>query len=263
MGKRRLSDGKVKEDLDMKEAQVLAKREHKTICREGDRVYKIFDDTFLKSDILKEGLNHAFIEDTGIRVPKLLEVTVIDGKWALVYEYIEGRNFADYMAAEPDKKAELLDRFVDIQLDLHSHECPGLTQMKDKMQKKISASKLDATTRYELHLSLDTMPTHRKVCHMDYNPSNIIITNEDVPYVLDWAQVSQGNAAADAAKTYMLFCMNDDYETADQYLRLYCKKSDTAKQYVQKWMPIVAASQLARSDTEERLFLRNWVNIID
>jgi len=52
-------------------------------------------------------------------------------------------------------------------------------------------------------------------------------------------------------------------EMANLYLDLFCKKSDTARQYVQKWMPIVAASQSVKGNAEERDFLLSWANVMD
>ena len=49
----------------------------------------------------------------------------------------------------------------------------------------------------------------------------------------------------------------------EKYLALFCKKSDTAMQYVQKWMPIVAASQSVKGNEKEREFLLSWVNVVD
>ena len=40
-------------------------------------------------------------------------------------------------------------------------------------------------------------------------------------------------------------------------------KSDTARQYVQKWMPIVAASQSVKGNERERELLLHWVNVVD
>ena len=93
------------------------------------------------------------------------------------------------------------------------------------MNRKISACELDATTRYDLHTRLDGMPKHNKVCHGDLNPSNIIITSDNMPYIIDWAHVTQGNASADAARTYLLFWLSGDIEGARVYLDLFCKKS--------------------------------------
>ncbi len=93
--------------------------------------------------------------------------------------------------------------------------------------------------------------------------SNIIIAEDGTPYILDWSHATQGNASADAARTYLLFCLAGDEETARKYLALFCRKSDTAMQYVQKWMPIVAASQSVKGNANEREFLLRWVNVVD
>ena len=138
-----------------------------------------------------------------------------------------------------------------------------LGKLKDKMNRKISASDLDATTRYDLHTRLESMPKHAKICHGDFNPSNIIIAEDGTAYILDWAHATQGNASADVARTYLLFWLKGDIEGAEFYLNTFCEKSGTAKQYVQKWMPIVAASQSVKGNPKEREFLVSWASVVD
>ena len=247
----------------MKLDRVIAVRNNKTVYRDGVDCIKVFDSDYSKADILNEALNQARIEETGIRIPKIKEVLTVDGKWAIVSEYIKGKTLAQLMEEHPEKKHEYLELLVDLQMDVHSHTCPLLTKLKDKMNRKISAADLDATTRYDLHTRLESMPKHNKVCHGDFNPSNIIIAEDGTPYILDWSHVTQGNASADVARTYLLFWLAGDIEGANAYLDLFCKKSDTAKQYVQKWMPIVAASQSVKGNEKERQFLLSWVNVVD
>ena len=135
--------------------------------------------------------------------------------------------------------------------------------MKDKLARQINGLKdLDATTRYELMTRLESMPKHNKICHGDFNPSNVIVGKNGKMTVVDWAHATQGNASADAAMTYLLFALKDQ-KVADLYLKLFCKKSDTAKQYIQKWLPIVAASQSVKGKKEERDFLLSWVNVVE
>ena len=243
--------------------RVIAVRNKKTIYRDGDRCIKVFSEDYSKADVLNEALNQARIEETGLNIPAILEVTMVDGKWAIVSEYIKGKTLAQMMQENPEKKDEYLELLVDIQLQVQKKTCPMLNKLKDKMNRKISMSELDATTRYELHTRLEGMPKHKKVCHGDFNPSNVIITEDGTPYILDWAHATQGNASADAARTYLLFWLNGDIDGAKKYLDLFCKKSDTAKQYVQKWMPIVAASQSVKGNEKEREFLLSWVNVVD
>ena len=243
--------------------EIIAERKNKTIYRDNDRCIKVFDADYSKADILNEALNQARIEETGLNIPKILEVTMIDGKWAIVTEFIEGKTLAQLMEENPDKKCEYLAQLVDLQLTVHAKTSPLLRKLKDKMNRKISATTLDATTRYDLHTRLEGMPKHNKVCHGDFNPSNIIIATDGTPYILDWSHATQGNASADAARTYLLFCLSGDMQAAKKYLELFCKKSNTAKQYVQKWMPIVAASQSVKGNEHEREFLLSWVDVVD
>ena len=243
--------------------KVIAVRNNKTVYQDGDRCIKVFNEGFSKADVLNEALNIARIEETDLPIPKLLEVTMIDGKWAIAYEYIKVETLAQLMEKNPDKKDEYLELFVDLQLTVQSKTSPLLNKLKDKMNRKISEAQLDATTRYELHTRLEGMPKHNKVCHGDFNPSNIVISEDNKPYILDWSHVTQGNASADAARSYLLFCLGGDEDSAKKYLDLFCKKSDTAKQYVQKWMPIVAASQSVKGNEKEREFLLGWVNVVE
>lgn len=247
----------------MKPENIIARRSNKTIFRDGDRCIKLFDEDFSKADILNEALNQARVEETGLAIPKIQEVTVVEGKWAIVTEFVEGKTLAQLMAENPEKQDEYLELFVDLQLKVHAQSCPLLNSLKDKMNRKISASSLDATTRYELHTRLESMPKHKKVCHGDFNPSNIIITEDGTAYILDWSHATQGNASADAARTYLLFMLNGDEKLAKKYLKLFCKKSNTAIQYVQKWMPIVAASQSAKGNDHEREFLLSWIDVVE
>ena len=247
----------------MKLDRVIAVRNDKTIYRDGEKCVKVFNTDYSKADVLNEALNQARIEETGLNIPKILEVTMIDGKWAIVSEFIKGKTLAHLIEENEDKTDEYLEMFVDLQLEVNSKTCPLLNKLKDKMNRKIGQTELDATTRYDLHTRLEGMPKHNKVCHGDFNPSNIIVTEDGTPYIIDWSHATQGNASADAARTYLLFCLEGDNETAKKYLDLFCKKSNTAKQYVQKWMPIVAASQSVKGNEKEREFLLSWVDVVD
>ncbi|MBQ8504165.1 MAG: phosphotransferase [Clostridia bacterium] len=247
----------------MKLDRVIAVRNNKTIYRDGDACVKVFDSSYSKADVLNEALNQARIEETGLNIPKIREVTMIDGKWAIVSDYIKGKTLSQLMKEDPDNKSKYIEMLVDLQIEVQSKTCPLLNKLKDKMNRKIGMSELDATTRYDLHTRLEGMPKHTKVCHGDFHPSNIIIAEDGTPYILDWSHATQGNASADAARTYLLFWLAGDIEGAKEYLDLFCKKSDTAKQYVQKWMPIVAASQSVKGNEKEREFLLSWVNVVD
>ena len=247
----------------MKLDNVVAIRENKKIYREGDMSVKVFDVEYSKADVLNEALNQSRVEETGLNIPKVLEVTKVDGKWAIVAEYISGKTLAELMVENPEKLDEYLEMFVDLQMKVHSKTCPMLNNLKYKMNRKISQADVNDHIRYELHTRLEGMPKHTKVCHGDFNPTNIIVTESGIPYIIDWAHATQGNASADVARTYLLFCLDGARDVADKYLDLFCAKSKTETKYVQKWLPIVAASQSVKGKPEERDFLHGWVDVVD
>ena len=248
----------------MKLDNVIYSSENKTIYRDGDKVIKVFDKSFSKANVLNEALCQARVEETtDLKIPRIHEVTLIDGKWAIVSDFIEGKTLAQLMEENPDKTDEYLELFVNTQTNILSKTSPMLPKLRSKMSEKVEQSGLDATTRYELHTRLDGMKKHTKVLHGDFNPSNVIIGPDGKWTVIDWAHATQGNASADVARTYLLFCLKGENVIAEKYLKLFCTKSDTAKQYVQQWMPIVAASQLVKGKPEEKEFLTNWAGVVD
>lgn len=246
----------------MKLDKLIVKNEKKELYLDGKNCVKVFSADFKKSDVFNEALNQARVEDTGLSIPKIKSVEQADdGRYCIVMDYVEGKSLETLMAENPKKEDEYLKLFVDIQCEIHSKSNPLLNKLRDKMERKIGESGLDATTRYELNVRLNSMPKHSKLCHGDFNPSNVIIDSKGNYSVIDWAHATQGNASADVARTYLLFNIHGQKELADKYLKLFCEKTDTAVQYVQQWLPVVAASQLVKGKPEEREILNKWASV--
>ncbi|MBO5413953.1 MAG: phosphotransferase [Clostridia bacterium] len=241
----------------------IAERKTKTVYKDNDKTIKLFIPNYPKSNILNEAVNQARVEETGLNIPSLVEVTKIEDRWALVSEHIEGRTLESLMEEHPEKLDEYLNLFVDTQINILSKEAPLLNKLKDKMQRKIAEADISQDIKYELNIKLESMLKHKKICHGDFNPSNVIIKENGEVYVIDWAHVTQGNASADVARTYLLFCLNGKKEEAEKYLNIYSEKTGTEKRYIQKWIPIVAAAHLPKASEEEKAFLMNWVDVIE
>lgn len=243
----------------------IAERKTKTVYKDSDKTIKLFVENYSKADILNEALNQARVEEgTSLNVPKLLEVTKIDGRWGLVSEHIEGTPLNKLMEEHPEKEEEYLNLFVDTQMKILSNSVPLLNRIKDKFRRKLSnAVNIDENTRYELMQRLEGMKNHTKLCHGDFNPSNVIIKENGEVYVIDWSHVTQGNASADAARTFLLFSIEGKNELAEKYINLFSEKSGITKANIQRWIPIVAATQMTKGREEEQEFLSNWINVVD
>ena len=243
--------------------EIIAERKTKTVYKDNGKTIKLFIENYPKSNILNEALNQARVEETGLNIPKLLEVTKMENRWALVSEHIEGKSLEELMRENPDRKAEYMDMFIDIQLNILSKTAPMLNKLKDKMKRKIAETDLSDTIKYELNTRLESMPRHNKICHGDFNPSNVIIKEDGTAYVIDWAHVTQGNSSADVARTYLLFHLDGKKEDAEEYLNKFSEESGIEKRYIQSWIPIVAAAHLSKASEEEKKFLMNWIDVVD
>lgn len=251
--------------MDLNVNNVIVQRKTKTVYRDNDKTIKLFIEDYSKADILNEALNQARVEEgTDLNIPKLIEISKIDNRWALVSEFIEGTPLSKLMEQNPVKEDEYLNKFVDIQIEIHSRTVPLLNRLKDKYRRKInSLTDISDNIKYELLQRLDGMKSHTKLCHGDYNPSNIIIKEDGTFAIIDWAHATIGNASADAAKTFLIFTMEGKEELANKYLDLFCKKSNIEVTNVQRWVSIIAAAQKAKAIESEQEFLNKWIDVVD
>ena len=226
----------------------LVRRGNKVVYDLGDKIVKVFNETKPVSDVFNEALNLARINECGIRSPKALEVSQLENAngWALVTEKVPGTTLAEKMTAEPQRFGEYLEMFVDLQIEIHGYTSPLLNRQRDKFARMIdSLDQLNATTRYNLQERLDGMTKEFKVCHGDFNPSNVIVGDDGQLYVCDWAHALNSKDQAEA------------------YLELYCDRADMPMQVVRQWTSIVAASELARKRNVNDEFLKNWIDVVD
>lgn len=247
----------------MSEKQILKEMSYKTVYREGNVLVKQFVPSHPKSLVFNEAFIQTSVEESGVCVPKILGVVPEDGGWAIRMEYMEGKTLAEMLQEEGANEEELLGRLVDIQIDVGSHRASRLQNTRTKLAAEIeNMDGLDPSVKYELLQRIHGMRNHTKLCHGDLVPSNIIIRADGSAVILDWSHATSGNAGADAAITYMHFCLEDPGR-AEKYLRIFSKKAGMPIQYIQTWLPIVAAHQLKKHNPEETEMLEKWISVAE
>lgn len=103
--------------------EVIFTRPHKTIYAAGDKIIKIFDERYTKADVLNEARNEALVEEnTDLNIPALLEVSHTEEGWCPVREKVAGKTLEQLMQEEPEKLETYMERFVDLQLDVHKQK---------------------------------------------------------------------------------------------------------------------------------------------
>lgn len=241
----------------------IAETPLKKVYKDGNTIIKVYNENIDKEVVLKEALNQARIERTNINIPKVLGVTMIDNKWAIIMECINGKTLRQLIAEAPGKEKEYIDLMIDVQLSIIKEKCPLLSGLKDKFKTKINESDFSSSIKYELLARIETASNHTKVCHGDINVDNVMIDENGKIFILDWSHVTQGNASADAARSFLLLKLDGKDDIAKYYLDQFAEKSGIEKTLIEKWIPVCAATQLMKKIPEEREVLEQMVEVVD
>src|SRR5699024_12632247 len=111
--------------------------------------------------------------NTDLNIPSLVSVEETPEGWCLVRDKVEGKTLQQMMDEEPEKLETYVEMFVDLQLKVHSQKVNTIKRLRHKLMDQINSLKdLDATPRYELATSLESMPTHTTLCHDDFNTTH-------------------------------------------------------------------------------------------
>ena len=240
--------------------RIIAVRNDKTVYRDDDLCLKVFGEEYTKAHVLSEALNLARAEEAGLNVPHLLRVEEIEGRWTLATRYVPGKTLAQLMRENPKRRAVYLSSLADWQLSLQAKPCPHFPRLHDKLSRALDEAGLPSEVRHALQVRLESLPEYRQLCHGDFEPSNLLLTEDGSPCILDWPHAAEGNACADAARTYLLLWLSGDIDGEEKYLSLYCEKSGTEKRRILQWMPLIAAARLRKCRAAEREFLRSWID---
>lgn len=225
------------------------------IYLQENKVIKIFRDHLPASAPMYEANKQQLAYDSGLRVPEVLEVTMIEGKHALVMEYVKGKTLGQLVMEDREQAEHYMGLSVDTQTEIHNKKIDSLEPMKEKLARQIqSVGCLDDEMKAALLEKLGSMTFESRLCHGDFHLYNLILTDDGIA-IIDWVDASAGDIRADVYRSYLLYSQVST-ELAEMYVKVYCDKSGLGKEEIFAWAPIVAAARLAENvatEDEERL----------
>jgi aminoglycoside phosphotransferase (APT) family kinase protein len=215
------------------------------------KIVKIFNDYLPKTESLYEANKQRHAYSHGLNVPKVLDVTEIDGKQALIMEYIKGRTIGDLLYENVDQAEHFMNVSIDIQQKIHLVVADSLEPMIEKLRRQIEITTiLEERHKSFLIQKLDSMTFENRLCHGDFHLFNLIISDNGKVSIIDWVDSSAGDVRADIYRTYLLYSQFS-VELAEMYLRLYLEKSGLSKEEIFQWAPIIAGARLSEIVSSE------------
>lgn len=215
-----------------------------------NKIVKVFNDFLPGTESIKEANKQKYAYSRGLPVPKVIDVANINGKQAIIMEYVKGKTLGALFFEDKERTEYYLNISVDMQLEIHSIIPNAVEPMHDKLYRQIKmVSHLDKRQKSYLLKKLESFTFENRLCHGDFHLFNLIKADNRV-VVIDWVDASAGDIRADVYRTYLLYSQISP-ELADIYLRLYCKKSGLLKSEIFQWASVIAGARLAENVSSE------------
>lgn len=172
---------------------------------EDGKVLKLFFPTISQAWIDKEIDTGRYIQEAQLPVPKVYQTVTRDGRQGVVYERIEGPSLLSQLASRPWKVMQIARLLASLHAQVHGIAAPpGLETQHEWATGGIpETDKLSPALRDRVLELLDSMPAGDRLCHGDFHPGNIIVT-ERGPVIIDWMTASRGTDCGDVARTAVI-----------------------------------------------------------
>lgn len=207
----------------------------------------------------------------GVAVPAVHELIVVDGRPGLVMDLVDGTDLMTGLARRPWRAPSSVRALGRLQAQLHHVVAPPeLPPLRGMVSDQLDAApELSASQRGFARGLLDELPDGDRICHGDFHPGNVIFASfaSSGPVLIDWANATRGDAAADLARTVLLLRvgaipgdLSPLARAADRlgrdffrrrWVRSYQHGRPIDLNQVRRWETVCAAARLAEGITEE------------
>jgi hypothetical protein len=182
------------------------------------------------------------------------------------------KNLVNSGGVNPQSIRKIAKKLALIHAEIHEKSIENIVSVKDKLIEEIKWTNdlLDDEKNKVIQL-LCSLPDKDGLCHFDYHPGNIMMTESEYK-VIDWMTACAGDPASDIARTWLLLKYGElrnigflawiRLEIVKLCLRrLYLKESirllGVTREDVRKWIVPVAAARLSEwlTDNERQKLL--------
>jgi Ser/Thr protein kinase RdoA (MazF antagonist) len=200
------------------------------------------------------------LAEAGLPVARQHGTDTVDGRSGVILERVDGPPLLQVLAeASPGELDALAGRFVALQQRCNATVVAGLPDLVSRLRGEIGASVPAGALRAELLALLSALDVgERGVCHFDFHPLNVLV-GPDGWVVIDWITVAVGPAAADLARTLVLWGQRSTGPVGD-FLRAVRLQGQAQRGLVDEdldaWVRVVAAARVAEGfGGDERAWL--------
>ena len=240
---------------------------------EDDQVLKLFFTWFSLENIEYEQRINNAVYTSGLPVPRVGDIVRVNESYGLFYKRVYGAAMGEVLPQKPWLLQRYARRLAELHVEMHSRSIQAdIPLQKQKLLYKIRhAPQLLAHLQSKILVALEEMPDGDRLCHGDFHPGNIMITEHN-EVIIDWIDSSSGNPLADVARTSIIALEEVEsnrigykVERAlislfhSAYIRKYFKLRPGGEDEYRRWLPIVAAARVEENITKVQAWLLSQV----
>ncbi len=154
-------------------------REAEIIYWGNNRVLKLFYKKFSREWVDYQFKVNSLVEKKFPNCPKAFEKIEDNERFGIIYEYIEGITLNEFMGKKLKNLGRGLRMLAEIHVDMHKHKIEDIHIQKNRLKLEIHQTNLlDDDQKKEIIQHLEKLPDGNIICHRDFHPDNIIISND-------------------------------------------------------------------------------------
>ncbi|MGE6540643.1 aminoglycoside phosphotransferase family protein [Bacillus luti] len=228
-----------------------------------NKVVKLFKDNLPNTEAINEAKKQKYAYSCGLPVPNIFEVTKIHDRQAIIMEYVKGDSIGELLLNNLNEAEHYIGLCVNEQKKIHAIRVntDEMESMKERLERQIkSVHKLDENKKKNILQKLDSIVFDSRLCHGDFHPFNLILSNGNVK-IIDWVDASSGDVRADVFRTYLLYAQAS-VELAEMYLHIYCKNTSLSRDEIFQWAPIIIVARFSEKvSPENETYLNRLLNL--
>ncbi len=201
-------------------------------------------------------------------VPAVYALVNRTGRTGIEYELIRGRRLVDSFSAHPLRIKYYARRMGELHRMIHSNPLKGLKTASDIYEDSVKRYPDIKDDVRSMLLGFLRQSKGSALCHGDFHPENILVSNSGDFKVIDWINVFSGDPLADVARTYYCIRSGKSPEKkslfiksmeiifrrviAKEYIRGYFKNKTVPKKKLQIWDKIIRIHRYYENIHEEK-----------
>jgi uncharacterized protein (TIGR02172 family) len=241
-----------------------------------NKILKLYIENYDEKSILNEFEISKFVFKKELPVPQPFEIVSDNNRKGIIFQYIKGNTMLKKFSEEPLKIQKNARIFAKIQKSINEISAENISQHKIFLEKNIINNKsLENNLKEKILKHLYNLNDDKKLCHGDYHPDNLIVSDKQI-FVIDWLNSVSGNPASDVARTTLLIKFGSLPEGTSKisgfiinkirnifyntYIKEYLNNSLITKSDINKWLLPNSVARLNENiPAEEKENILNYI----